>query len=38
MGKRTDTHGFYSDAEKLCKVLGKLSEIVKQDKTHGPDK
>ena len=38
MGKRTDTHGFYSDAEKLCKVLGKLSQTVKQDKTHGPDK
>lgn len=38
MGKRTDMHGFYSDAKKLCKVLGKLSQAMKQDKTHGPDK
>lgn len=38
MGKRNDMHGFYSDTEKLCKVLVKLSQTVKQDKTHGPDK
>ncbi len=38
MGKRTDMHGFYSDTEKLCKALGKLSQTVKQDKTHGNDK
>lgn len=38
MGKRTDMHGFYSDKEKLCKVLVKLSQTVKQDKTHSSDK
>lgn len=38
MGKKNDTYGFYSDEGKLCKVLGKLSQTVKQDKIHGPDK
>ena len=37
MRKRTDMHGFYSDKEKLCKVLVKLSQTVKQDKTHSSE-